>query len=89
MEAIHYTKVFRTLDVRLGYHQVGFRDSDKEKTTFWKIDEDGKEHFFQWSFLPFGLKNAPTDFQRVMDYLFSDLEFVKYYIDDIIVYSTS
>jgi hypothetical protein len=35
------------------------------------------------------LKNAPTEFQRVMDRIFSSLEFVKCYIDDIVVFSTS
>jgi hypothetical protein len=35
------------------------------------------------------LKNAPTEFQRVMDRIFSGLEFVKCYIDDIVVFSTS
>jgi hypothetical protein len=31
------------------------------------------------------LKNAPAQFQRVMDKIFFCLEFVKYYIDDIVV----
>jgi hypothetical protein len=43
----------------------------------------------QWKFLPFGLKNAPAEFQRVLDRVFSGLEVVKCYIDDIIVFSTS
>jgi hypothetical protein len=35
------------------------------------------------------LKNAPVEFQRVMDQEFLGLEFVKCYIDDIIVFCTS
>jgi hypothetical protein len=35
------------------------------------------------------LKNAPAKFQRIMDRIFSGLEFVKCYIDDIVVFSTS
>jgi hypothetical protein len=88
-EAIRHTMVFSTLDLRLGYHQIGLREEDKEKTAFWGIDEDGKDRLFQWKFLPFGLKNAPTEFQRVMDQVFSGLEFMRCYIDDIIVFSTS
>jgi hypothetical protein len=88
-EAIGHAKVFSTLDLRSGYHQIGLREEDKEKTAFWGIDKDGKDRLYQWKFLPFGLKNTPAEFQRVMDRVFSGLEFVKYYIDDIIVFSTN
>jgi hypothetical protein len=88
-EAIGHAKVFSTLDLRSGYHQIGLKEKDKKKTTFWGIDTDGKDRFYQWKFLPFGLKNAPAEFQRVMDMIFSSLEFVKCYIDDIVVFSTS
>jgi hypothetical protein len=69
-EAIGHAKVFSTLDLRLGYHQIGLREEDKEKTAFWGIDKDGKDRIYQWKFLPFRLKNAPTEFQRVMDRVF-------------------
>ena len=35
-----------------------------------------------------GLKNAPSIFQRLMDWIFADLKFVDPYIDDIIIGST-
>jgi hypothetical protein len=78
-EAIGHTKVFSTLDLRSRYHQIRLREEDKEKTAFWDIDKDGKDQLFQWKFLPFGLKNAPAEFQRVMDQVFSGLEFVRCY----------
>jgi hypothetical protein len=37
--------------------------------------------------LPFGLKNAPAKFQRVMDWVLVGFGFAKCYIDDIIVFS--
>jgi hypothetical protein len=88
-EAIGHAKVFSTLDLCSEYHQIGLIKENKEKTTFWGIDTDGKDRFYQWRFLPFGLKNAPVEFQRVMDKIFSGLEFVKCYIDDIVVFSTN
>jgi hypothetical protein len=88
-EAIGHAKVFSTLDLHLGYHQIGLREEDKEKTAFWGIDKDGKDQLYQWKLLSFGLKNVPAEFQRVIDRVFSGLEFVKCYIDDIIVFSTS
>jgi hypothetical protein len=39
------------------------------------------------SFLPFNLKDAPTEFQRVMDQVLAGLGLAKCYIDDIIVFS--
>jgi hypothetical protein len=77
-EAIGHAKVFNTFDLLSGYHQIGLREEDKEKTAFWGIDKDGKDRLYQWKFLPFGLKNAPAEFQRVMDRVFSGLEFVRY-----------
>jgi len=58
-DTIGHAKVFSTLDLRSGYHELDIQEGDKEKTTFWRIDEDGKDRLYQWRFLPFGLKNAP------------------------------
>jgi hypothetical protein len=45
-EAIWHAKVFNTLDLRSGHHQIGLREEDKEKTAFWGIDENGKNVVF-------------------------------------------
>jgi hypothetical protein len=37
--------------------------------------------------LPFGLKNGPIKFQRVMDQILAGFGFAKCYIDDIIVFN--
>ncbi|CAB3374818.1 Hypothetical predicted protein [Cloeon dipterum] len=44
---------------------------------------------FLYPFMPFGLKNAPATFQRLMDHIFDDLSFVFCYIDDILISSSS
>ena len=62
------------------------RYGDKHKIAFWRIDKFGKDILYQWKFLPFELKNAPIDIQRVMDRVLAGLPFVKCYIDDILVF---
>lgn len=39
--------------------------------------------------MPFGLKNAPSIFQRHMDSIFSHLDFAVVYIDDILIFSNN
>jgi hypothetical protein len=55
--------------------------------TFWGLDLHGKGCLYQWQFLPFGLKKALVEFQRVMDQVLARLDFVKCYIDDIIIFN--
>jgi hypothetical protein len=86
-DSVGHTKVFSTLDLRSGYHQLLIREQDKQKAAFWGIDEFGKDRLYQWKFLPFGLKNAPAEFQRVMDRVLAGLLFAKCYIDDILIFS--
>jgi hypothetical protein len=37
--------------------------------------------------MPFGLKNAPLFFQQVMDQVFKGADFLKCYINDVLVHS--
>jgi hypothetical protein len=86
-DVVGHAKVFSTLDLHVGYHQLLIQKEDKAKTTFWGIKFHGKDYLYQWKFLPFGLKNAPAEFQRVMDKILTRLDFVRCYIDNIVVYS--
>eukprot|EP00245_Coleochaete_scutata_P000411 TRINITY_DN1051_c1_g1_i1.p1 TRINITY_DN1051_c1_g1~~TRINITY_DN1051_c1_g1_i1.p1 ORF type:complete len:1227 (+),score=252.29 TRINITY_DN1051_c1_g1_i1:430-3681(+) len=88
-DSLGQASVFSTLDLRSGYHQLPIREEDRPKTAFWGVDEHGRDCLYQWKYLPFGLKNAPAEFQRVMDRILSGLDFARCYIDDIIVYSSS
>ncbi|OAE20886.1 hypothetical protein AXG93_3256s1330 [Marchantia polymorpha subsp. ruderalis] len=58
----------------------GVQDQD----SVWGFNSHGKDCLYQWRFLPFGLKNAPAEFQRVMDRILAGLDFVRCYIDDIL-----
>ena len=44
---------------------------------------------WEWNVVPFGLKNAPPIFQRMMDRVLAGLPFARCYIDDIVVWSSS
>ncbi len=86
-DVVGHARVFSTLDLRAGYHQLPIREEDKAKTTFWGINSHGKDCLYEWKFLPFGLKNAHVEFQRVLDRILAGLDFVRCYIDDIVVYN--
>jgi hypothetical protein len=86
-DALGWAKVFNTFDLRFNYHQLSLKEGDKVKMTFCGIDPHKKDYLYQWRFLPFGLKNAPIEFQKVMDQVLAKLGFTKCHIDDIIVFN--
>lgn len=76
-------KVFATLDLSNGYLQVPLSEAAKQKTAFITPDETA-----QFERLPFGLKNAPAVFWKLMFKVFHDLrnnEVLRYYLDDMII----
>lgn len=77
---------FTTLDLASGFHQIEMHPRDIKKTAF--SVEGGHFEFVR---MPFGLMNAPSTFQRVMDNVLRDLigTVCLVFLDDIIVYSTS
>jgi hypothetical protein len=86
-DALKLAKVFSTLNLRSNYHQLPLKEGDKVKMVFWGIDPHGHDCLYQCRFLPFGLKNAPINFQRVMDRMLVGFGFAKCYINDIIVFN--
>jgi hypothetical protein len=67
-----------------GYHQVPI-----EQTDVWKTAFKSKEGLFEWFVMPFGLKNPPTNFMRMMDDILQLVTntFVVVCLDDIVIYN--
>ncbi|KAH9275512.1 hypothetical protein BASA83_001792 [Batrachochytrium salamandrivorans] len=79
-----FWKDITTLDLRGAYNLLRIKDGDEQKTSF--ITKYGQ---FEFLVMPFGLANAPAQFQRMMNSLFQDMisKFVLVYLDDIVIYS--
>ena len=81
-------KYFSTLDLVSGYWQIGIDPDSQQKTAF--VTHRGLHEF---RVMPFGLKNPPSVFQRLMQQVLADVnppdepEFVSVYIDDLLVFS--
>jgi len=86
LDRIGRTKYFTTIDLASGFHQIEMNPQDANKTAF--TVENGHYEFTR---MPFGLKNAPATFQRVMDNVLGDLigNVCLVYLDDIIIFSPS
>ena len=63
----------------LGYHQVIISKEDRYKTTF-----ATKWRCYQYTVMPFGLKNAPAIFSRIVVVSFKEYihKFLEVYFDD-------
>ena len=80
-------KIFSSLDMMQGYHQLELDKSSRECTAF----NAGPLGFYEYCRLPFGITNASASFQRMMEYVLRDLlsTVCMVYIDDVVVHSNS
>jgi hypothetical protein len=73
-------KCFTSLDLKSGYYQIPMHQDSVDKVAF--ITEDGHYSFLR---VPFGLVNAPSVFQQMMNKVLGNLRFenVILYLDDV------
>ena len=84
LDALAGAKMFSTLDLASGYWQVELDPHDREKTAF--VTHQG---LYEFKVMPFGLCNAPSTFQRLMEFVLTGLQWsiCLIYLDDVIIFS--
>ncbi len=75
---------FTALDLQSGFWQIRMAPEDRKKTAL--ITKTG---LYDWTVMPFGLKNATSTFTRTMSLVFKELgdKFLKVFVDDLNVHS--
>ena len=84
LERMAGMRVFGTIDLRSGFHQIPVDAASQHLTAFATFDG-----FFEFTRVQFGLKNGPSFFQQTMMNVLAGLvgTACEVFIDDIIVYA--
>ena len=84
VDSVGNAKYVSKVDLQKGYYQIPLSSQARLISAF--VTPDG---LYQYTRMPFGLKNAPGTFQRVINYVLRDLDGVFAYLDDILIVSDS
>lgn len=81
----YYAQIFSKFDLKSGFWQIRIDPNDLYKTGF--VVPSGH---YKWNVVPFGLKNASSEFQKIMNEIFTPYHtFSLVYIDDILIFFES
>lgn len=85
LRSISKAQWFTKLDVIAAFHKIRVAVGDEWKTAF-----RSRYGLFEWLVTPFGLANAPSTFQKYINYALRGYldEFCSAYVDDILIYSS-
>ncbi|KAK3243513.1 hypothetical protein CYMTET_46839 [Cymbomonas tetramitiformis] len=83
-DEMHGAKYFSSFDAVDGFWQMAMAPEDVEKTAF-------TSHYgsYEWLVMPMGLANSPSCYQRRMQTALGHLNFVRVFIDDCMLFSSS
>ena len=84
LQRISKAKWFTKFDVPAAFHKIRIAEGDEWLTAF-----RTRFGLFEWLVTPFGLANAPSTFQRYINWTLQDLldDFVTAYIDNILIFT--
>ena len=85
LERIGKARWFTKLDVIAAFHKIRIAKGQEWLTSF-----RTRFGLFEWLVTPFGLANAPSTFQRYVNWVLRDFldEFASAYLDDILIFSS-
>ena len=83
LDHLGQAKFFSAFDLSSGFHQIPMAPESRKYTAF-----STPEGHFEFTRMPFGLKNAPATFQRMMDNALRGLvgKHCFVYLDDIVIF---
>lgn len=86
LDQLGHSSYFTTLDLSSGFWQVKMKPDDIPKTSF-----STPTGHYEFNRMPFGLKNSPSTFQRLMNIVLCGLQGLHcfVYLDDIVIYASS
>ena len=82
IDKIGHSKYITKFDLLKGFWQIPLTDRAKECSAF--VTPNG---LYQYKVMPFGMKNSPATFQRLINMIINGLENCDAYIDDVIIYN--
>ena len=76
-------QVYSKIDLRTSYYQLRVREADILKVAF-----KTRYGHFEFTVMPFGLKNTPTAFMDLMHRVFQPYldQFVMVFVDDVLIF---
>lgn len=85
-DRVEGSKIFTKIDLKSGFNLIRIRSGDEWKTAF-----RTRYGHYEYLVMPFGLANAPSSFQNMMNDIFRDLldRGLVVYMDDLFMYSSS
>ena len=82
IDKIGNSKYITKFDLLKGFWQIPLTERAKEISAF--VTPDGLYHY---KVMPFGMKNSPATFQRLINTIIAGIEHCEAYIDDTIIYN--
>ena len=84
IKRLYSASIFSKFDMKSGFWQIQIDEKDRYKIAF-----TVPFGHYEWNVVPFGLKNAISEFQNVMNDIFNQTNYTIVYIDDVLVFSHS